>query len=147
MPIRTAAGDALTPRMAFVIGMTLVEQRRMTMSIRDSLRPPKEFLAAIDRGPAPGIAKLPVKIPVPASSLPPRKQPGIAATPPGPVQPLIALIGTLVVLHMRYGELVRGTLVRLYNYELVVRTSAGVDAIVMKRAIDWVEPAEEGAPQ
>jgi sRNA-binding regulator protein Hfq len=79
--------------------------------------------------------------PAPATtSPPPQRYPGISATPPGPVQPLIALLGTPVVLHLRYGELVRGVLVKLYNYELVVRMEPGREVVVMKHAIDWIEP-------
>jgi sRNA-binding regulator protein Hfq len=77
----------------------------------------------------------------PAATLPPQRRPGIAATPPGPPQPLIALIGAPVVLHLRYGELMRGTLIKMFTYEVIVRIRAGVECVVMKHAIDWVEPA------
>jgi hypothetical protein len=83
----------------------------------------------------------------PAASHPPQRRPGIAATLPGPPQPLMALLGTPVVLHLRYGELVRGTLVKLFNYELVVRIADGKDAVIMKHGVDWIEPVQpEAAP-
>jgi hypothetical protein len=79
----------------------------------------------------------------PAAAHPPRRRPGIAATPPGPVQPLIGLIGAPIVCHLRYGELVRGVLSRLYHYEIILRTPSGKELVVMKHAIDFAEAADE----
>jgi hypothetical protein len=76
----------------------------------------------------------------PAAAHPPRRRPGVAATPSGPPQPLMALVGMPVVLHMRYGELVCGVLIKLYNYEMVVRTDTGCEIVAMKHAVDWIEP-------
>jgi hypothetical protein len=115
------------------------------MSRSDPLTPPPEFLAGLDRGPqfegSPAIPKTTTRPPAPIATLPRTRQPGIAATPPGPPQPLMVLLGTPVVLHLRHGEMMRGTLVKLFTYELLVRTSDGKDAIVMKHGIDWIEPA------
>jgi sRNA-binding regulator protein Hfq len=64
-----------------------------------------------------------------------------------PPDPLGALVGAPVTLSLRGGNTLRGVLVTLYKYEMVVRLGDGKDAIVMKHAVDWIEPADGATDQ
>jgi hypothetical protein len=82
------------------------------MSRSDPLAPPPEFLRELEGGPefegSPSTPKTTTRTPPPPATLSPKRRPGIAATPPGPPQPLMVLLGTPVVLHLRSGESMRG---------------------------------------
>jgi sRNA-binding regulator protein Hfq len=120
----------------------------------DDHRPPREFLRALhgEQGGHERVhatsattsargAPAPTPTPTPPASPPPfRHKPGIAGTAPGPVQHLVAFVNQPVVFHLRYGEALRGLLVRMYAYELVLKLADGREAVVMKHAVDWIEP-------
>ena len=119
------------------------------MSIRDPLAPPKEFLRELARADdrhndhrREGRTATTSPSRPPASSSVAPIAVAVAGVPPKSVQ---ALLNTLITLHLRGGTQLHGVLAQVWQYEFVVRCGDGTFRIILKHAVDMLEPVRPEA--
>jgi len=117
------------------------------MSIRDPLAPPKEFLRELTRDERPQDGRR-RKGREARTSLgqPPASSPEasiVAATAGALPKSVAALVNTPVTMHLRNGTQLSGILLQVWQYEFVLATADGGFIVILKHAVDMLEPASK----
>ena len=113
------------------------------MSIRDALQPPKEFLQELARDDHPkGGGRRDSRV----GTAPPPRPPASSGTPAATAilaKSVAALVNTPVTMHLRNGTQLSGILLQVWQYEFVLATADGGFIVILKHAVDMLEPASK----
>jgi hypothetical protein len=114
----------------------------MSVSTRDPLAPPKEFLRELACADDRHNRRREGRTAMTSPSRPPTVAPGAPATATAaPPKSVATLLSAPVILHLRGGTRIQGMLAAILTYEFVIRISDGGYVFIMKHSVDVLAPA------